>query len=130
MDLNGKQLAVAWVLAILVVIGVVSVAHAQSGACCNPTTGVCTITSPACCPPGSVYQGDNTVCDPNPCGGACCNNTTGACSVVVNAAACASGSTFTAGATCTNPPCGRGACCNNTTGACSLTTAAGCTAGT
>ncbi len=43
-----------------------------SGACCD-TYGSCTITTEADC--DGEYQGDGTVCDPNPCFafGACCN---------------------------------------------------------
>ena len=39
-----------------------------TGACCNPTTGVCAIvTQAACTSGGGVYQGDSTTCTPNPC---------------------------------------------------------------
>jgi len=43
----------------------------QEGACCFPD-GSCIVTPPAQC--GGVYQGDGTVCNPNPCPApeACC----------------------------------------------------------
>lgn len=61
------------------------------GACCNDTD--CTITSEADCT--GVYQGDNTVCDPNPCAaptGACCNcfGIPGFCIDGTDASTCAS----------------------------------------
>jgi len=37
-----------------------------SGACCAPA-GTCTVTTQTACPAGSVWQGENTVCIPNPC---------------------------------------------------------------
>jgi hypothetical protein len=46
-----------------------------SGACCA-TDESCSIEEPANCIPPSVYQGDGTLCSPNPCAGpiigACC----------------------------------------------------------
>ncbi|MBY0312431.1 MAG: hypothetical protein K2W85_10200 [Phycisphaerales bacterium] len=40
-----------------------------TGACCNAGNGVCTVTSTgsAGCAAGTTYQGDNSVCAPNPC---------------------------------------------------------------
>lgn len=40
-----------------------------SGACCNAVTGACaaTTTGAAGCTAGTTYQGDNSVCSPNPC---------------------------------------------------------------
>ncbi len=51
-----------------------------TGACCSD--GVCEVMLPASCTMiGGVYQGDDTVCDPNPCPvpvtGACCFFTNG-----------------------------------------------------
>src|SRR5690606_20317434 len=49
------------------------VAGEPDGACCFPD-GTCEITTEADC--GGIYQGDDSVCDPNPCPdtitGACC----------------------------------------------------------
>lgn len=51
------------------------------GACCNNDTGTCVETPQADCNrPNEMYQGDDSVCDPNPClqpVGACCNNDAG-----------------------------------------------------
>ncbi len=47
----------------------VSISTTIAGACCNPVNGFCTIstTGAAGCASGTNYQGDNTVCTPNPC---------------------------------------------------------------
>jgi hypothetical protein len=37
-----------------------------TGACCA-LSGACTLTTQAMCPAGSLWQGENTSCDPNPC---------------------------------------------------------------
>ncbi len=62
---------------------------ASTGACCAED-GTCTITTSAACT--GTYQGNGTVCDPNPCPslttGACCVD--GVCSIL-SAADCASG---------------------------------------
>ncbi len=44
------------------------------GACCNPTTGTCTITTSLECVAPNVWHGEWTTCEPNPCPrpGACC----------------------------------------------------------
>ncbi len=46
-----------------------NIASIVSGACCNSVTGACALTSTgsAGCAAGTLYQGDNTVCTPNPC---------------------------------------------------------------
>lgn len=45
---------------------------AQPGACCNTSTGSCTIALASVCTPiGGDYQGDGTSCEPNPCGTPC-----------------------------------------------------------
>ncbi len=40
-----------------------------AGACCNATTGVCSISASGAggCSSGTTFQGTNTVCTPNPC---------------------------------------------------------------
>ncbi|HVU64216.1 MAG TPA: hypothetical protein VHC70_09580, partial [Phycisphaerales bacterium] len=58
----------------------------QPRACCDTTSGACTIVPPAAdCPTGSTFASPGaSTCSPNPCPQpmACCNPVTGACSVV------------------------------------------------
>ncbi|MGQ0627303.1 MAG: DNRLRE domain-containing protein [Phycisphaerales bacterium] len=77
-----------------------------TGACC--VTGTCSILSAAACATaGGTYQGNNTLCTPNPCPqptGACC--TTGVCTVVTQANCTAGGGTYQGnGTVCTPNPC-------------------------
>ncbi|MBY0260779.1 MAG: hypothetical protein K2Q20_00445, partial [Phycisphaerales bacterium] len=84
---------------------VLRIAQIGSGACCNNTTGACTITAPAAClTTTSAYQGDNTVCTPSPCppSGSCCNPTTGVCSLSIQSL-CASPNVWTSGVTTCTP---------------------------
>jgi hypothetical protein len=78
-----------------------NISSVTTGACCS-TSGVCTTSSPAACLTG--YQGDNTVCTPNPCPqpGACCD--AGGCCTLVQVASCTG--TFNGAASCTPNPCG------------------------
>lgn len=84
-----------------------------AGACCNAATGACAITTGAACASG--YQGNGTVCAPNPCpqpAAACCIN--GQCDLRAEAACTAAGGVFQgAGLTCVQANCvpGGGACC-------------------
>ena len=85
-----------------------------AGACCA-VSGVCSVVTQSACTGSSAYQGDSTVCNPNPCPqpvGACC--TAGACTVG-SSASCSGvyqGNTTTcATATCPQPT---GACCFGT----------------
>lgn len=100
------------------------------GACCNGSTGGCTLQTTAnCSSVGGTYQGDNTVCSPNPCPqptGACCNNTTGACTATTSTT-CAGGTFQGVGTSCSPTPCPEpnGACCTNT-GACASVTQTQC----
>ena len=75
------------------------------GACCNNTTGACTVVQQSACGAGSTYQGDGSTC-PNtncPASGSCC---VGQCCTVVTAASCTSvGGTFTSGGTCATGSC-------------------------
>ncbi|MCC6320680.1 MAG: hypothetical protein IT438_04495 [Phycisphaerales bacterium] len=104
-----------------------------TGACCVPTDGSCTITTPFNCVGGNLYQGNNSVCNPNPCPqptGACCA-ADGSCTTTTQAQ-CASGSTFQGiGTACSPNPCPQpptGACCESGgTGICTTTTMAACT---
>ncbi len=95
------------------------------GACCVASTGGCTLqTTSNCTAAGGTYQGDNTVCSPNPCPqptGACCNTTTGACTITTSAS-CAGGSFQGNGSSCTPSPCPEpsGACCTGTGGCATL----------
>jgi hypothetical protein len=103
-----------------------------TGACCNNTTGACTlVASTACVSTTSTYQGDNVAC-PTTCAvsGACCNNTTGACTFIYGGF-CPTGTFGGANSVCdalTCPP--SGICCNNNTGACTFFYGVGCTGST
>jgi plastocyanin len=48
-------------------VGLITVGSPASGACCAGTA--CQVTSPTSCAslPGGAYQGDNTLCTPDPC---------------------------------------------------------------
>lgn len=58
-----------------------------SGACCNSTTGACTIGVASAC--AGTFLGVGTPCSPSSCLGACCNRWTGNC-VVTDSSTCAS----------------------------------------
>ncbi|MGQ0629217.1 MAG: DNRLRE domain-containing protein, partial [Phycisphaerales bacterium] len=80
-----------------------------TGACCED--GVCTILSAAACTSsGGVYQGNNTVCSPNPCPpptGACC--TAGVCTVQTEANCTGGGGVYIGNNTdCSPDPCAAG----------------------
>lgn len=100
-----------------------------TGACCAPT-GACVVAAPGFCPADSVYQGNSTSCQPNPCPqptGACCAMA-GSCSIQTGADCAAAGSTYQGDSTSCSPnPCPQpsGACCLNT-GNCFLNTQSGC----
>ena len=98
------------------------------GACCFPD-GTCEITTEADC--GGVYQGDDTVCDPNPCPdtitGACCFPD-GTCQELNDADCATNGGIYQGDGTVCDPnPCAApmGACCFPD-GTCELTTEADC----
>jgi hypothetical protein len=86
-----------------------------SGACCNPSTGSCTITLQAACQTPNVWHAEWTVCSPNPCPpiGACCL-VDGSCQITT-AANCPG--TWMMGGSCMPNPCPQaiGACCFTTT---------------
>jgi hypothetical protein len=83
-----------------------------SGACCD-ATGVCTVTTQSACASG--YQGNGTVCAPNPCpqpSAACCIN--GVCDLRTESACLAAGGVYQgSGSTCQSANClpAGGACC-------------------
>lgn len=54
----------------------------QMGACCDPMSGICELTTAEEC--GGEYMGQGSDCAPNPCTpeGACCYPTTGVCVIV------------------------------------------------
>ncbi len=88
-----------------------------TGACCNLTTGVCTVnTSGGCTTGGGTYVSDGSTC-PNaacPATGGCCSGTTGTTCTVLTPAGCAAltnGVYLTNGTTCTGTPCAASACC-------------------
>lgn len=79
-----------------------------AGACCQPN-GTCLVqTAAACATAGGTYQGNGTVCTPNPCpqpSGACCANN-GTCTFVTQAACTSVGGTFQGGlVTCASVTC-------------------------
>ncbi|MCK4460883.1 MAG: hypothetical protein KAW46_03715, partial [candidate division Zixibacteria bacterium] len=97
-----------------------------TGACCDPLTGDCYVTTAEGCT--GDYMGDGTDCNPNPCPqptGACCNPVTGGCTITTEAA-CA-GDWMGAWTTCDPNPCPQptGACCDPT-GQCYVTERATC----
>jgi hypothetical protein len=105
------------------------------GACCNPTTFVCTVLSGDDCAAASgTYLGAGVSCTPDPCAGggfvidACCHGAS--CSTTSMAACGSSGGTFIgAGIPCTGGLClgtgGMGACCDGV-GGCTSTVLGAC----
>lgn len=93
----------------------------NQGACCLFDNS-CTITSQRLCEHGGgTYQGDGTLCDPNPCGGgpatgACCNQ--GVCTITDMISCFAGGGYYIGdGVPCSPDPCSRPTCCGNFFGA-------------
>jgi hypothetical protein len=86
-------------------------------ACCGPATGACcagetcSILTEADCG-GGIYQGDGTVCDPNPCEtGACCHDDN-SCEILSSADCATAGGTYQGGGTVCDPnPCAENAAC-------------------
>ncbi len=76
----------------------------SAGACCS-STGVCSVQVVTACTGTSVYQGDNTVCNPSPCppSGSCCNTCTFACTTTLQPTCNTATSVWTQGGTCTAP---------------------------
>ncbi len=102
------------------VLSVTYTPPATNGACCNATTGNCTVVSSSfsCTIAGNSYQGNGTTCVPNPCpqpNGACCNGL-GNC-IVDDQAGCEAADRYWQGANtvCSPNPCPvlSGACCHN-----------------
>ncbi len=80
-----------------------------TGACCDED-GNCTITTEDDC--DGDYQGDGTVCDPNPCPqpGACCID--GECSILSSDDCASGGGNYLGnGSTCDGVDCTMGVCC-------------------
>jgi hypothetical protein len=97
------------------------------GACCAPE-GTCTTEMPQECTPPSVYMGDDTTCDPNPCPqpqpGACCA-LDGTCTFVPQLQC--TGTYLGDGVPCDPNPClVAGACCWCSPGECTLTIESDC----
>jgi hypothetical protein len=109
----------------------VSVTAIASGACCDATSGACTLTGGAtACGAANFYSGDNTAC---PGSGscvvvaACCNDSTGACTLIYGGS-CAVGSHASMGLVCDAAACpASGSCCNAVTGGCTLSYSGACT---
>ncbi len=84
------------------------IAPLASGACCDPL-GACAVSDASACV--GTYQGDDTVCDPNPCPapiGACCMSTV--CSLATEAD-CGAGVWLGVGIPCQNEPGNPITCC-------------------
>jgi hypothetical protein len=99
-----------------------------SGACCT-SAGVCSISTAAACISG--YQGNGSVCAPNPCAqpstGGCCVN--GSCSVQTESACVGAGGVYQGtNISCANVTCGSsgGACCSTESSFCFNLSAAEC----
>jgi spore coat protein A len=93
---------------------------ATSGACCNPNSGACNVTSSpvSCLLAGNNYWGNGTTCAPNPCPqpeGACCTGL-GSCTIA-DQVACEDLNRYWQGANtvCSPNPCPvlSGACCHD-----------------
>ncbi len=87
-------------------------------ACCFPDGSCQLLSQTDCGTAGGSYQGDNTVCDPNPCPwlplGACCFAADGSCQLLTQAECDAAGGNWQGvGTTCDPNPCPQpvGACC-------------------
>ena len=106
------------------------------GACCTPISEACNVRSlEACEAEGGVYQGDDTVCDPNPCdglfSGACCLDDDSCLFGTELDCINAFGDFQGAGTVCSPNPCApppTGACCF-ADGTCDVLTADDCAAG-
>ena len=111
-------------------------ASRTEGACCF-TDGSCLIaTADDCLTQGGAYQGDATLCDPNPCPqppapvGACCF-TDGSCLIATGDDCLTQGGSYQGDATlcdpnpCPQPPAPEGACCF-TDGSCLIATGDDC----
>jgi len=108
---------------------------AGTGTCCFPDGHCEVLTSAACTADGGTYQGDDTVCDPNPCaqpsGEGACFYADEHCEVLSRAACTADGGTYQADDTICDPnpcepPAETGACCL-ANGICQTKTEARCT---
>ncbi len=98
----------------------VTVSVIVSGACCNASTGACSVGLSSACPSPNFFLGANSTCPGASCPvvAACCNNTSGVCTLIYGAT-CPSGTTTAAGLVCDVSTCPVTAiCCNNSTGAC------------
>lgn len=98
------------------------------GACCDDLGNCVIATEASCTSSGGTYQGDGTVCDPNPCPqptGACCA-TDGSCTIATQADCEGGGGTWQGMDTVCDPnPCPvMGACCHGTS--CSIETQSDC----
>ena len=99
----------------------IAVAPVTTGACCNPTNGLCVLSNNVgvCTTAGYTnYMGNGSVCTPNPCSrGACCASD-GACALT-GPSGC-TGTYRGDGTTCSPTNSCLGSCCNSVTFACTL----------
>ncbi|RIK64554.1 MAG: hypothetical protein DCC65_14080 [Planctomycetota bacterium] len=109
---------------------VIAAVGSDAGACCF-ASGDCTLVSEVDCDTaGGVFQGNGTVCEPNPCPqptGACCDSV-GDCTIATEADCLnvVMGTYRGDNTTCSPNPC-KGACCDQN-GVCTLLTEADCLA--
>ncbi|MCC7141484.1 MAG: hypothetical protein IT349_05215, partial [Candidatus Eisenbacteria bacterium] len=106
-----------------------SVPPPQTGACCAADGSCSVLSASGCAQAGGVYQGDETVCEPNPCppAGACCAADTGCQVLTSELCALAGGIWQGAGSGCDPNPCLDipAACCLSS-GACVVLSATDC----
>ncbi len=86
----------------------------ETGACCDPATGYCVISTPLGCTAPRVFRGLGTNCVSNPCPqptAACCLN--GNCTMATQVGCQTIGGTWHAGTNCNDPAtcASPGACC-------------------
>jgi hypothetical protein len=101
-----------------------------TGACCNNSTGACTlVASTACSTTTSNYMGDNVACPTTcPVTGACCNTTSGACTFIYGGN-CPSGTLGGVNSACDANTCpASGTCCDFTSGVCTPNYSGSCSA--
>ncbi len=103
----------------------------EGGACCNPATGVCMISTEADCVPPAVWHAEWLACSPNPCPqplAACCA-IDGGCTLSVPEGCLPPSTWHSDWLVCSPNPCSpAAACCDPATGACNVITESHCLA--
>lgn len=108
--------------------GEIACPTAPMGACCDPMTAECTLTTPTACSPPSHFLYDESSCDPDPCPyfqSACC---LGEICSMLTAPECADLGGLFQGLEVECPPNSSclGACCQPLTGGCTVVLEADC----